>query len=444
MFRLLFGSVSALWRSSLLQDAVGAARREGGFEGHCRLDAPLTARRLRLACLDGTVLGGSEQDQHSRLYKAIGSVRALAQLESFSNGLLHLEHVVEPGGVQHDLLESSVQALNQRQGLPEAFTNFVALPQIKKYIAAAKQSLIQREIDTGISKEADELNAAAAKVVAEIMDPKIVDRDVEGTLVAIQFRAKVLTRQCTRLKACEKKASLALMESKAATFQSIHQKIDQGVRLIIDLKRSCYLSLLKGKPGDNGANPISRIASACEAKEVPVGSIKKATDTCSSKLMQAALELPSTLQLNMAMSEEQTTAVDAEFELAKRLVDLVTGVFGEVLMLDAVSPRLDVFCGPAVELFGLLASDMCFFLEGGTTEISKSLYTDACFQRIIASFDASTDRFFSKLASEAPWFTKAVMKNDAKPFQWPKSFSDRPDKVDGFDAALSIALKVEA
>ena len=169
------------------------------------------------------------------------------------------------------------------------------------------------------------------------------------------------------------------------------------------------MSLLKGKPGDNGANPISRIASACEAKEVPVGSIKKATDTCSSKLMQAALELPSTLQLNMAMSEEQTTAVDAEFELAKRLVDLVTGVLGEVVMLDAVSPRLDVFCGPAAELFALLAGDMCFFVEGGGTEISKSLYADACFQRIIASFVASTDRFFSKLASEVPWFTKAVM-----------------------------------
>ena len=39
-----------------LKEAVHAARKEGGHEGHFRIDAPATAHRVRMACRDGVVL----------------------------------------------------------------------------------------------------------------------------------------------------------------------------------------------------------------------------------------------------------------------------------------------------------------------------------------------------------------------------------------------------
>ena len=50
-----------------LKDALAAARSDVGLDGHCAVDAPLTAQRLRMACRDGranraeadVVVGGS-------------------------------------------------------------------------------------------------------------------------------------------------------------------------------------------------------------------------------------------------------------------------------------------------------------------------------------------------------------------------------------------------
>ena len=44
-----------------LKDALVAARADAGISGHCRVDAPLTAQRLRMACRDD-IANEAEED----------------------------------------------------------------------------------------------------------------------------------------------------------------------------------------------------------------------------------------------------------------------------------------------------------------------------------------------------------------------------------------------
>ena len=267
----------------------------------------------------------------------------------------------------------------------------------------AKQTCLQRVVDEGLLKEADDVVAQLKKTVYELFKT-VAEKSIEESLVASSFSIKLLGRLAHRARAISMKASDKFKATNVRILSEIGALLGKAVELLLAIKCLAFWRVAQ-------IDIFPLVRATLTTGQIQSGAVQRLSETLRGRTLSQAVAPPSGQGFQALLEEPQLALEDVRFNGMTSFITACASVVGEIELQDETTVARPDYFSEAWQKFWTVSNGVLKLFDAETASIlvgvdPKNIQHEGSV--LAQTMVPHLLRYLEKVYSLHPWFKKII------------------------------------